>query len=53
MKERISIIGLISKSNKEELKIIMSLIKKHSHFTGERRQLYKTIIKYKNIGGNK
>jgi len=53
MKGGISIIGLMNKSNKDELRMIYNLIKKHSHFQGERRKLYSQIVKYKNKENNK
>jgi len=53
MKGAISIIGLMNKSNKKELTIIFNLIKKHSYFQGDRRDLYKQIVKYKKKQNNK
>ena len=53
MKGGISIIGLMSKSNKSELTMLYNLIKKHPYFIGERRSLYKQIVKYKNKQNHK
>ena len=47
MKGAISIIGLMNKSNKAELTLLYNLIKRHNHFTGDRRDLYAQIVKYK------
>jgi len=47
MKGAISIIGLMNKSDKKELRLLYNLIKNHSHFKGERRKLYSQIVKYK------
>lgn len=48
MKEKTTILNLMNKSNKQELNMLYNLIKKHSYFQGERRKLYKLIVKYKN-----
>jgi len=47
MKGSISIMALMNKSNSVELTMLYNLIKKHSHFIGDRRELYKQIVKYK------
>jgi len=53
MKEKTSLMMLIAKSNKKELTVLYNLIKKHSYFRGERRNLYKIIVKYKKNKGGK
>lgn len=47
MKERVTVAGLLSQSNDKELKLLHTLIKKHSYFRGERKRLYSLIVKYK------
>lgn len=55
MKGDIQITKLIHKSsgNVKELRLLYNLIKNHSHFVGERRKLYKLIVKYKNNKGGR
>lgn len=48
MKQKITLMELITKSDKKELTIIHNLIKKHNYFKGERKKLYSLIVKYKN-----
>ena len=49
MKADIQITKLIHKSagKEKELRLIYNLIKDHPYFQGERRKLYKLIVKYK------
>ena len=53
MKEKVNLMMLMEKSNKKELTILHNLIKKHSYFKGERRKLYRLIVKYKKFEGGK
>ena len=53
MKEKVNLVMLISKSNNKELTMIYNLVKKHSYFAGNRRKIYKLIVKYKNNKGVK
>lgn len=44
---------VFSKGNNQELNKIYRFVKSHSYFTGDRRKIYKLIVKYKNKRGNK
>lgn len=51
MKEKVTIARLmeVSKGDKKQLNLLFKLIQNHKYFQGERKRLYKLIVKHKKV----